>query len=318
MANSPYNLAGANENLSHSLPTIYAQFRLLRDELGVCRNNATQLTLEPGTGTSYILNNYNRVKTYQLQDGVPMNQAQAITDASTTVTPIENGVQVLIANTTVRRVNDPDLYGRIGRIMANSFDLKEDQDIAAQFANFTISIGAGGVVLSPGHILAASTQVSVGGNLANPEPYGDDLVGIFHPCSLAAVAARIVPLSDTPAGTTAYSPTTQTGKTVGPGRDGEGLSEEIMAQGPKAMGTLFGVKIFRDANVSLSGTDAKNSIFNPVGLLFCSEFEPYMDPDRSPKGRYTECNIIGSYGPGTYRPQATGSYMLFDATLPTS
>lgn len=320
MAASPYNLAAASgQNLTHSLDTIISEFRLLRDYLGVVRNHCTVMPLEPHTGLSKIVEHYGRVKAYSLEDGEDMAQAQALADFQDSYTPAEVGVQVLLANTTLRRVADPDLYSRVGRIMANAFELKLDQDLAAQFASFTTSIGANGTVLAPGHVLAAVTQLSVGGSLSTPEPAPGPYTGVFHPCSMAAVAARLVPLSNVPSGTSAYAPTGNDGVTVGPGRGGSDLAEEIIVEGgPASIGSLFGASIYRDANVAVSSTNATNAVYSEEGLIYVPEFEPYLDPDRDPSGRFTEVNIIGSYTGGVYRPAAYGVEILSDCTLPTS
>lgn len=317
---SAYNLAGANENLSHSLNTVISEFRLLRDYIGVVRNHCTVIPLEPHTGLSKIIEHYGRVTAYSLANGQPMNQAQALADFQDAYSPAEVGVQVLLANTTVRRVADPNLYSRVGRIMANAYELKVDQDGCAQFASFTITMGANATILQPGHILAAITQLSVGGSIATPEPAPGPYTGVFHPCAAAVVAARLIPMTDVPAGTNAYAPTTNTGVTVGPGRGGAELAEEIIeGGGPAAIGSLFGANIYRDANTTIvSSTNAQNGVFSEEGLIYVPEFEPYLDPDRSPSGRFTEINIIGSYVYGVYRPAAYGVLITSDCTLPTS
>lgn len=321
MAASNLNLAAASgQNLTHSLNTVIGEFRLLRDYLGVVRNHCTVMPLDPHTGLSKIIEHYGRVTAKGLVDGEDMSQAQALADFQDTYTPAEVGVQVLLANTTVRRVADPDLYSRVGRIMANAFELKVDQDGTAQFASFTISLGANGTILAPGHIISAATQLAVGGSLSTPEPAPGPYIGVFHPCAMAAVAARMVPLTDVPTGTNAYAPGQNYGVTVGPGRGGSELAEEIEVEGgPAAIGSLFGVDIYRDANTTIvSSTNAQNCVYSEEGLLYVPEFEPYLDPDRDPSGRFVEINIIGSYTFGVYRAGAYGVLITSDATLPTS
>ena len=320
MAASPYNLAGSGQSLDASLNTVISEFRMLRDYLGVVRNHCTVMPLEPHTGLSKIVEHYGRVLAYNLPDGQDMSQAQALADFQDSYTPGEVGVQVLVANTTVRRVADPNLYSRIGRIMANAYELKVDQDGTAQFASFTIALGANGTILQPGHILAAVTQLSVGGSVTAPEPAPGPYAAVFHPCAMAVVAARLVPMTDVPTGTNAYTPTGNKGVTVGPGRGGSELAEEIItAGGPAAVGSLFGANVYRDANCTIvASTNAQNCVYSEEGLMYVPEFEPYIDPDRSPSGRFTEINIIGSYIFGVYRAAAYGALITSDCTLPTS
>lgn len=321
MAASPYNLAaGSGQNLDASLNTVISEFRILRDYLGVVRNHCTVMPLEPHSGLSKIIEHYGRVSALALPDGQDMQQAQALSDFQDSYTPAEVGVQVLLANTTVRRVADPNLYSRVGRIMANAYELKVDQDGTGQFASFTISIGANGTVLQPGHVSAAVAQLSVGGSLSAPEPAPGPYTGVFHPCAMSVLANRLVPLSNVPSGTNAYTPTGNNGVTVGPGRGGSELAEEIItAGGPAALGSLFGANLYQDANTTIvSSTNAQNCVYSEEGLIYVPEFEPYLDPDRDPSGRFTEINIIGSYVFGVYRPAAYGVLITSDCTLPTS
>src|SRR5512146_394367 len=156
------NLAGSGEDLDGSLNTIYSGFLILRDETGVCRSVATEMTLTPHEGRSKNVNNYNRVVAYDLSDGADMAQAQALADTTTSYTPGEVGVQVMLPGSTMRRVADPDLQGRTSRMLNNAYDLKEDQDGALQFVNFTPIMGAAADIVGPGHYLGALQKVRVG------------------------------------------------------------------------------------------------------------------------------------------------------------
>ena len=115
MATPGTNLAGSSQALDTSLPTIYSEFKLLRDETGVCRDVATKMTLEPHTGTAKNIINYGRVTALSVSDGVDIAQAQTLADANTVTTPGEVAVQVILAGSTMRRVQDPDLLKRTDR-----------------------------------------------------------------------------------------------------------------------------------------------------------------------------------------------------------
>src|SRR3989304_3589070 len=143
------NLAGAGQALDSSLNTIYSEFKVLRDETGVFRSTATTMTLQPHEGRSKNVNNYNRVVAFDLADGVDMQQAQQLADTTTSYSPGEVGVQVLLPGSTMRRVADPDLLARTGRMLANAYDLKEDQDGGLQMVNFTPAMGVAGGIPRP-------------------------------------------------------------------------------------------------------------------------------------------------------------------------
>src|SRR3990167_7226938 len=131
------NLAGTGEALDTSLNTIYSEFLLVRDETGVFRSVSTMFKLMPHDGVSKNVNNYNRVVAYDLADGVDMQQAQQLADTTTTYTPGEVGVQVLLPGSTMRRVADTDLLRRTGSMLNAAYDLKEDQDGGLQMVNWT-------------------------------------------------------------------------------------------------------------------------------------------------------------------------------------
>ncbi|KKL54252.1 hypothetical protein LCGC14_2267280, partial [marine sediment metagenome] len=164
------NLAGAGEALDGSLNTIFSEFKTLRDETGVFRSTATKLTLMPHEGRSKNVNNYNRVIAYDLDDGVDMQQQQQLADTTTTYTPAEVGVQVLLPGSTMRRVADPDLLKRTGRMLSAAYDLKEDQDGGLQMVNWTPIMGVAANILGPAEYMGAMNRLRIGNNRANPEP----------------------------------------------------------------------------------------------------------------------------------------------------
>lgn len=314
------NLAGTGEALDSSLNTIYSEFNLLRDESGVFRSTATRLDLKPHEGTGKNVNNYNRVLAYDLQDGVDMQQAQALADTTTTYTPGEVGVQVLLPGSTMRRVADPDLLKRTGRMLANAYDLKEDQDGGLQMVNFTPISGAAGNILGPGEYLGAVNRLEIGNNRANPEPPPEPHFIVDHPLKLGVLVNRLVPFSDVPTGTNKYVPATPTRASVtGPGAGGA-LSDAIIKRGIGGLGGMFwGATVKKTANlIPDSGDDVSGGAYSGESLIYVSELEPRSDPDTSDKSLRgaVELNYWGSYVWGLYRAGAYGVEILGDASMP--
>lgn len=313
------NLAGTGQALDSSLNTIYSEFKLLRDATGVFRSCATHLTLKPHEGTSKNVNNYSRVVAFDLADGVDMQQAQQLADTSTSYTPGEVGCQVLLPGSTMRRVADPDLLKRTGRMLSNAYDLKEDQDGGLQMVNFTPIMGAAGDILGPHEYLGAVQRLSIGNNRANPEPPPEPWYIVDHPIKLGVLAGRLVPLTDVPVGTNVYTQATaDRGVTVGPGAGGA-LSDEILRRGIGALGTFWGTTVKQSANlIPDSSDDASGGAFSKEGLIYVSEVEPRSDPDTSDKSLRgaVELNYWGSYVWGLYRAAAYGCELLGDTTMP--
>ncbi len=312
------NLAGTGEALDGSLNTIFSEFKILRDETGVFRSTATRLDLQPHEGRSKNVNNYHRVTAFDLADGVDMQQAQQLADTTTTYTPAEVGVQVLLPGSTMRRIADPDLLKRTGRMLAAAYDLKEDQDGGLQMVNFTPIMGADAAALGVHEYLGAVQRLSIGNNLANPEPPPGTKYIVDHPIKLGILVGKLIPLSDVPTGTNDYTSTKASGETVGPGR-AAGLSDDILRQGIGALGSFWGATVKASANlIPDSGDDASGGAYVSEGLVYVSEVEPQSDPDTSDKSLRgaVELNYWGSYVWGTYRPGAYGVEIRGDVTLP--
>ena len=318
----PINLAGTNQALDTSLPTIYSEFKILRDETGVFRSCATKMELRPHEGTSKNVNNYNRVIAYSVADGADIAQAQSLADTTTSYTPGEVAVQVILAGSTMRRVQDPDLLRRTGRILNAAYDLKEDQDGGLQLPSFTPIMGVAGNILGPFEYTGAITRLMIGNNRANPEPPPMPHYLVDHPLKLAVLAARIIPLTDVPTGTNIYTPATRTsGLTVMGGGGTGGISDEILRRGIGALGTFFGTTVKKSANVIPdSGDDVSGAVFSQEGLVYVSELEPRLDPDTSDKSMRgaVELNVWGSFVWGLYRSGAYGVEILGDASMPVA
>lgn len=314
-------LAGSNQALDSSLNTIYSEFKVLRDETGVFRSCATEMKLMPHDGASKNVNNYNRVVAYSVNDGVDIAQAQQLSDTTTTFTPGEVAVQVVLAGSTMRRVADPSLLQRTGRILNAAYDLKEDQDGALQMVNFTPIMGVAGNILGVGEYFGAMTRLYIGNNRANPEPPPEPYFIVDHPIKLQTIIGRILPLSSTPGGAAAYTPATVANNLTVGQSFGDGPSEEMFRQGIGALGTMFGATVKKSANIIPDvNDDCSGGAFSKEALIYVSELEPRMDNDTSDKSMRgaVEINVWGSYVWGLYRSGAYGVEILGDATLPAA
>lgn len=315
------NIASSSGDLDASLNTMITEFRLLSDEAAVCKSNATRMTLAQHTGRSKVMLNYGRFQAYDLTDGVDMVQAQSLADTQTTFTPNEVGAQTIIPDTTLRRVADTGLMQRVGQIMRNAYNLKEDADGTAQFSSWTPTMGGTTTVIGVGHCAAARARVRIGNSTANPEPFTQGtIVGILHPYVTHVLSQRMQAVSDVAAGTTAYTPgTATTAVTYGPAGS-DNANSELMRRGPEALGIVGNVRIFEDANISVTSTPSVvNAIFSKDGFIYVSEFEPQMRPqERDESLRGIELNVVGSYVFGLYRAGASGVALTTDATAPTA
>ena len=222
----------------------------------------------------------------------------------------------------MRRVADPSLLQRTGRILNAAYDLKEDQDGALQMVNYTPIMGVAGNVLGVGEYFGAMTRLMIGNNRANPEPPPTPYFIVDHPIKLQTIIGRILPIAQLPSGgTAAYTPGTVAANiTVGPSF-GQGNSPELFKMGIGALGTMFGATVKKSANIIPdSSDDCSGGAFSKESLIYVSELEPRLDPDTSDKSMRgaVELNVWGSYVWGLYRATAYGVEILGDATLPAA
>ena len=317
----PINLAGAGEALDGSLPTIFSEFKMLRQETGVMRSTATRMDLNPHEGASKNVNNYGRVIAFDVADGVDTVQAQSLADTTTSYTPGEVAVQVILAGSTMRRVQDPQLLERTGKMLNNAYDLKEDSDGTAQLSSFVPIMGAANDIIGPGMVTGAAARLGIGNDRTNPEPAPGPWFTVLHPLQTHELLARIAVFTDVPTGTTTHVPTTgNTNDTLGAGA-GSRMGEDFMRRGIGSLGTFAGTTIKTDANIAVDSTDdASGACFSQEGLNFVSEVEPTFAPDSSDQSMRgaVELNLWGSYVWGLYRSSNYGVELLFDASLPTS
>lgn len=314
------NLAGSGEALDGSLPTIFSEFKLLRDETGVMRSTATTMKLNPHEGATKNVNNYSRVAAFSVADGVDITQAQALADTTTSYTPGEVAVQVILAGSTMRRVQDPQLLERTGKMLNNAYDLKEDSDGAAQLSSFVPIMGVAGDIIGPGMLTGAAVRLGIGNDRTNPEPAPGPWFTVLHPLQTHELLARMI-FTDVPTGTTTHIPTTgNTNDTLIPGGTNE-MAAKFLRDGISSLGHFAGANVKTDANIAVdSGDDASGATYSQEGLNYVSEIEPQFDPDDSDKSMRgaVELNLWGSYVWGLYRSSNYGVELLFDASLPTS
>lgn len=314
------NLAGPGQALDVSLPTIILQFKLLRDVTGVFRSTAESNNLTPHTGISWIRNNYGRVVAYNLDEAADMNQAQTLVDQATTATPAEVGAQVVLPGSTLRRVADAGLEGRVATMLNNAYNLKEDQDGAAQMSSWTTGLGSTSTIIGIGHIFAGAAQLGVGNSVAAPEPAPEPWFYVGHDFQLQHLIGRLMVLTDVPTGTSVYSGVAA-GATFGAGNEGSGMAEEVRKDGIGKLTRMGGVTIKRDANIPVTATPAAiGGIYSGEGLLYVSELEPKVVKDMSDVSTRdaVELNVWGSYAWTLYRPGQFGKSMTFDCTTPTT
>ncbi|MGD9827130.1 MAG: hypothetical protein AB7E70_20170 [Hyphomicrobiaceae bacterium] len=306
------NLTGSGQALDNSEPTILSEFKATREDIGVLRNSAKHKTMKPHTGSSYNVINYNRLRAYVVNPGVPTAQSQELADDLTTYTPNEVSVKVSVAGAALRRSGDASLAKEIGHEMAIAYDRTEEMEGASQFAALSSAVGSAGTACSPGALLAMATRLGYGNSRAIPEAPPKPWNYILHPIHQAVVAGRLVPYSDVPTGTNDYDGTSANAFTVGAGRTSFG--DDLIKRGVGALGMING-SAFKVTPYLIpdSSDDVSGALISEDGLYYISEVSYKVDPkplERDGK----EYVGWGAYAFGLYKLATYGVEGLFDAT----
>lgn len=313
---------GTGQALNVSTNTIISEFNLLMEWAPLLRKLCRVIPLNAGEGPSKYINNYGRLTARNLIDGTDLAQAEELSDDQTSYTPSEVGLKVILTKRGLRQTADRELLKNIGRLMAAAYARREDEDGLLQATSFTsTAIGGAGDILGPGHVAAAAAGLAIGNDRNAPEPAPPPWHYVAHPTQLTALEGRLIPLTDVPTGTNDYVPSTgNSGDTVGP-RAGNKIADDILMKGYKALGQLFGINIYRDANVVINSTtdDGNGMVFSKEGLILVPEVDAEATPQREEDAslRGFELVVSGSYAWGVFRAAAYGLTMTFDASMPT-
>ena len=312
---------GTGQALNVSTNTIISEFNLLMEWAPLLRKLCRVIPLNAGEGPSKYINNYGRLTARNLIDGTDLAQAEELSDDQTSYTPSEVGLKVILTKRGLRQTADRELLKNIGRLMAAAYARREDEDGLLQATSFTsTAIGGDDQILGPGHMAAAAAGLAIGNDRNAPEPAPPPWHYVAHPTQLTALEGRLIPLTTVPSGGAVYVPATAgTGDTVGP-RAGNKIADDILMKGYKALGQLFGINIYRDANVVIdSDDDGYGMVFSKEGLILVPEVDAEATPQREEDAslRGFELVVSGSYAWGVFRAAAYGLTMTFDASIPT-
>lgn len=319
-------------SVADSLPdTFIAEVRLKVQEGPVMRPLVNNVTLPMGEGGQWEMTELSRATAVALSDGIDLSSADEITDSTLQITPTEFGAQVIVTDMARDQITKrTDLVRQVGRILGNSMVTKEDIDLLTLLDGFSTALGAAGVSLTLGHILAASAAVRSGGQASGAitagtqEPAPGPFYGVFSDNQLHTVVKEFVwgqnfgvtaandeQFVSLPINT--YDTTTAAVAGINAQvTDNRALREAYVGKVGQAM-------VFADNNLGKDASDdAKGGVFSKEALVQVHfRGGPKMEPQRDASLRGTEYNIVMVKGTGEWK-DAWGREMLFDAASPTS
>lgn len=277
--------------LADTIPTVIAEARFTSQHAPVIARKCWNIRKKKHEGKTVNVPYWGYVSAVALTEGVDMASPTSMADTNVPITPAEVGAQILLT-WKLARDNQEDVIRAAGRILGEAFVAKQEQDLAGQFADGIIALGASGV-MTLGQIAAAwsllkGNAMSTGGPA--PEPYG-----LFHhPFTLLDVVDVLTPLAPWHAATVATY-----GVTGGQGA----LSDRVIKEGQPAMGRLFGMDVFASGNFAINSNVVQGGVMamGEGGSLILAISEDWeINPDDDPSLRATELNVVGEYGVGEY------------------
>jgi len=318
--------------VADSLPdTFIAEVRLKTQEGPIMRPLVNNVTLPMGEGGQWEMTELTRATAVALADGIDLASAEQITDSTLPITPTEYGAQVEVTDLARDQITKrTDLVRQVGRILGNSMITKEDVDLLTQLDSFSVALGAAGISLTVGHIMAAGAAIRAGGQAAaaivagTPEPAPDPISGVFNDNMLHNVVKQLAlgtPMGFTATATNAFtkfasnaqdSSAAAVGGALAPVTEGAALRNAFV-------GRIGAVNVYSDNNMAKDASDdAKGGVFSKEAIIQVHfRGGPKMEPERDPSKRSTEYNIIMVKGIGEWK-DAWGREMLFDAASPSS
>jgi len=309
---------GPQGTLRNNAVHLISKFMMENQELGTMRSLSETMPLPPHQGDTVRMTTYARFKAQRLMDiGMDVTTAQALTDEDFTISSTGAAIKAEIPEIYARRAADPNIFGRAGQLMNIALKVLQDQDGCDQLAVYP-QLGANGANLTPGLVASADTLLGTGGRDRtlvenNVEPAEDDRVGVFHPYALHILAGRLAPISTTPGGAAAYDGSN--GGTVTIGNDAEG--RKIVARGMKAMGTISGIKMHRNANIIRASNEAVGAIYSRQSLKYLAEVESSIKKTTDDSALRTELFSYYYGGWGIYKPTLKGYAIKAAAAVPT-
>jgi N4-gp56 family major capsid protein len=284
-------MASTSVTLNDLLPTIVQEAMFVANERSIMRGLVKNYSLAPSQGKSIQVPIYPVQTAAALTEGNDFSIAAVSTDVAT-FTIGQVGLATMVTDLAIN-ASASNVVADLGRLFGEAVARKIDQDLMAQFANFTTNtVGSTSTTITPALVMQAVTKLKAA---AVPS---EGLVAVLHP----SVAYDL------------KSALTTTGNTVfGAGAFGD-IANEAMRMG--YVGQLFGVPVFESANVPLAGGagDYLGGVFHRDALGFGLMRDIQIETQRRARAIGTDVVCSAMYGVGVVYEQY-GVNATFDSTI---
>jgi N4-gp56 family major capsid protein len=279
--------------LNDLLPTIVQEAMFVANERSIMRGLVKNYSLAPSQGKTI------QVPIYPLQTAATLTEGDDFsnTAVSTDVATFNIGQVGLMTMVTDLAINASasNVVADLGRLFGEAVARKIDQDLMAQFANFTTNtVGSSSTTITPALVMQAITKLKAA---AVPS---EGIVAVLHP----SVAYDL------------KSALTTSGNTVFGGNGQGDIANEALRNG--FVGTLFGVPVFESSNVPLvaggAAGDYLGGVFHRDALGFGLMRDIQIETQRRARAIGTDVVCSAMYGTGVVYEQY-GVNATFDASI---
>lgn len=287
-------MAGSTSvSLNDLLPTIVQEAMFVANERSIMRNLVKNYALAPAQGKTI------QVPIYPVQTAASVTEGDEVTntEVSTNVATFnvgQVGIRTLVTDLAVN-ASASNVVADLGRLFGEAIAKKIDQDLMAQFANFTTNtIGSSSTTITAALVMQGITK------LKNAGVPTDGLVAVLHPSIAYDLKAAL---------------TTQGAVAFTGGAYGD-VANEAMRMG--YVGNLFGCQVFESANAPLIAGglagDYQGAIFHREALGFGLMRDITIETQR--RASYLGTDVVASamYGVGTVY-EGYGVSAVFDSSI---
>jgi N4-gp56 family major capsid protein len=279
--------------LNDLLPTIVQEAMFVANERSIMRGLVKNYSLAPSQGKTIQVPIYPLQTAATLTEGDDFSNTAVSTDVAT-FTIGQVGLMTMVTDLAIN-ASASNVVADLGRLFGEAVARKIDQDLMAQFANFTTNtVGSTSTTITPALVMQAITKLKAA---AVPS---EGIVAVLHP----SVAYDL------------KSALTTSGNTVFGGNGQGDIANEALRNG--FVGTLFGVPVFESSNVPLvaggAAGDYLGGVFHRDALGFGLMRDIQIETQRRARAIGTDVVCSAMYGTGVVYEQY-GVNATFDSTI---
>jgi len=308
----------AAAQIDQAITAYVAELRMTMEHDAMMANLIDTQRLPKKRGRTYTEPWVGAISSAALTDGIEFNSPTVINDYAFTITPGEQGVQVLWTHRMADSI-DFNFAEVAGKMMGNAINYGIEQTLLALLDGFGGSLGSGTAPLTAGIISAAMAFVEPGiaasgatartGARTTGDPLGGPYAVVAHPFNRHDLFGQLVGVGGT---------TQLTGAVVGNYPAAAGLTDPQMQilRGHYA-GDVAGAGCFFTGNLPIASNVVKGAVFSKMALIYLKYREMIDKRVETDDGRATKHTMVIDIGAGE-RSDTGGIELNIDATAPAA